>query len=231
MPAVCTILGPMRCGTSILSFSLFKHPEVYGVMNLSEKIHKASGFNQQSLVDLYVPMMRVFAENEPRAKQEAHLFERQTKIVIERNHLPANLWNKLNGSGFKVLTIVRDPREVTLSVLRWHKMPKHNKNNKPEGPWVTGFLAKWKEAIHAHGQLKKNNDAYLVRHEDLCEDPINEGRKLFDWLGIASDDDHMQRFAEGYKDANIRRGDDETYRKYMTPEIIKFAERVGYDIS
>jgi len=231
MPAVCTVLGPMRCGTSILSFSLFKHPEVYGIMNLSEKIHKASGFDQRQIVDLYVPMMRVIAENEPRSAQEEHLFERQTKILIERNHLPGHLWNQLEGSGFKVLTIIRDPREVILSVLKWHKMPRHNKKNKPEGPWVNGFLSKWKEAIHAHSQLKKNNDCYLVRHEDLCEDPINEGRKLFNWLGINSDDEHMRRFAEGYKEANVRRNEDESYKKYLNEEIIKFANRVGYDLS
>ena len=230
MPKVCTFLGPMRCGTSILSFSLFKHPEVYGIMNLSEKVHKQSGFDQHKLIDLYVPTMRVIAENEPRSKQEKHLSERQAKIVVERNHLPGKLWQKLDGSGFKILTIVRDPREVTLSVLKWHKMPRHNKNNKPEGPWVNGFLAKWKEAIHAYQQLKKNNDAYLVKHEDLCDDPITEGRKLFDWLGVSSSDEDMGRFAKGYKEANIRREDDNSYLPYITPDIIKFAEKVGYSL-
>lgn len=228
MPQVCTILGPMRCGTSVLSFSLFKHPEVYGIINLSENIHKKTGFNQGQLTDMYVPMMQVIAQNEPRAKQDKHFFERQTKIVIERNHLPGNLWKTLNGSGFKVLTIIRDPREVILSVLRWHKMPKHNKNNKAEQPWVNGFMNKWMEAITAHRELRKSNDAYLVRHEDLCNSPIEEGGRLFDWLGISKD--YLDKFAEGYRDATIRRDDDVAYQKYLTDPIRKQAARAGYEL-
>lgn len=230
MPNVCTFLGPMRCGTSILSFSLFKHPEVHGVMNLAEKLHKSTGREQKLFVDLYVPMMKVFAENEPKSQQDDHLFERQIKVIVERNHLPGNLWKQLDGSGFKILTIVRDPREVALSALRWHKMPRHNKNNKPEEPWVQGFLGKWKEATIAYRQLKNKNDVYLVKHENMCMDPLGEGRKLFEWLDISTEQTLLDKFAEGYKEASLRREEDDAYQKYMTPDIVKFAERVGYMI-
>lgn len=230
MPQVCTILGPMRCGTSILSFSLFKHPEIYGIMNLSEKLYKSTGLDPAFAVDLYVPLMKIIAENEPRNNQDEKLFERQAKIVVERNHLPGNLHQKIDGAGFKILTIVRDPRELILSALRWHKMPRHNKKGKSEGSWVEGFLGTWKKAIDAHIMLSENNDTYLIRHEDLCNQPQEEALKLFNWMEISTESEFLESFAASYQEASVRREEDESYEVHLTKSIVNYAKKAGYSL-
>ena len=62
---------------------------------------------------------------------------------------------------------------------------------------------------HAVEAVRGSENAYLMRYEDLCADPIGEARKLFDWLGLGLHADceaflrqsvEAEADAEGYHD-------------------------------
>ncbi len=215
-------------------YSMFHHPEVLGLPNYAEKI-RDNGMGR-GMVKNYVPIMKSMAEAcEWRHREFNHLnlpVAGGPKIIADRTHIPfgQDFWKKLDGSGFKIISLIRDPREVALSVVRWHGMEKRNPNNTPKPQYVKGFMNLWHQSIKAHNFLQKNNDAIIIRHEDVCAKPKQEARKLFNWLGVSAEEQHLQHFVDAYEDPANRSATDNEYVKYLTPQVKMAARKLGYDV-
>ncbi|MFO8099851.1 MAG: sulfotransferase [Salinibacter sp.] len=97
-------------------------------------------------------------------------------------HVPAMLRNFPDAA---VLCIVRDPRDVCLSL---RDMP-WNHDSLPEAAWTWRRYAqkslRYRDAFSEH--------FHIIRYEDLLEDPEAELRAVAEWVGVTFDD-RMLRF-------------------------------------
>jgi len=212
-------------------YSLYQNPEIFGLYNFAETvINNGMG---DDFIKNYVPAMKSLALSTD--WRHRSLFNNSLpaiagcKIIMDRTHIPFGdkWWPTLDGCGLKIISVIRDPREVILSLLRWQGMEKRNINNWPKRKYVANFMDFWHQSVNAYQQLKENNDAVLVRHEDMCAKPEEKGLELYRWLGVVEEAEH---FNKTYKEAANRMSKSEEYVKYLTPQIIESAKRIGYDL-
>ena len=222
MAKVCIVLAPMRNGTSVFTRCLFSHPDTYGMTNTVTKMKNAG-----ASISSFVPLMKVFACTEPQTPLDGWGYN--CKMVVDRSHIPdgERFWSRLDGSGFKIIVIIRDPREVILSVLKWQTRPRRNPKGLPPKKFVAGFMGNWMQAANAYLTLSPKNDCHLVVHEKISNDPTGEGKNLCRWLEI--DEECAEKCFAPYKPASERRLENDAFKPHITQEIKQKARRLGYE--
>ena len=89
----------------------------------------------------------------------------------------------------KTIYLMRDPRDVWLSILAFDKKRGFYGFGRKEGESVEDYRARFLQEQRDRFQTLRSLDAdspdhYLVRYEDLAADLVKESRKLSDWLGV-----------------------------------------------
>lgn len=246
-PTICTFLAPMRNGSTILATSLFKHPDILGINGLIEQTvsNPSAGHikdKAKHLVSMYPALLQSIASHRALLQKKTgkqymetetmRVFQDQFKVLIDRNHVPMHrkLVTVLRKTNFKILIILRDPREVILSFKKWKK-----KNllgvGQDDDHFIELGIKKWKEAVYCWENLKDSNDVFLIKHEDICDNPYLYGKRLFDWLGVEFNEDQLNQFTESYEEVKIKRDEDRSYLNFITPDLAKLARVVGYEIN
>jgi hypothetical protein len=97
--------------------------------------------------------------------------------------------------------------------------------------FALGGVRKWKHIAQAYYDLKEGNDCLLMKHEDVCADPIAGAKKIFDWMELEHHPEGLKEFADRYEPASHRREEDSTYQQYIDDDLIKLAGQVGFDLT
>lgn len=130
----------------------------------------------------------------------------------------------------RVIYMVRDGRAASMSFV------KHT------GEAISAAAAEWRRTHHECRHLLERLDPRqwtLLRHEDLCRDPLGELRRIFEFLGLEplpgpvsleTDGQHILGNSMRLRDSREIRLD-EAWRRKITPEQSAAFKRVAGDVN
>ena len=215
----------MRNGTTVFAGSLYQHPEIFGMLNLVERLGFAKlGVPQNHLWKIYPTMLKEIARNGlPKGENEkiTTLYtNRNVKVVVERTHqMPRNTEMEIGENpDIKILAIIRDFKEVVLSYIKWYSFPLR-KQHVPLQEFVRRLTKHLINGVKRYERMSRANKTLLVKHEDICENPRHWGKKVFEWLNISTNQSNIEAFAGNYKPAVVRRLNNNDYQEYWSPEL------------
>jgi hypothetical protein len=104
----------------------------------------------------------------------------------------------------RVIYIVRDPRDVTVSQYHYHRKLRKIGDDSPIELFVTRFLAgktcphgSWGENVATWLATRENDPRFLLlRYEDMLADTQRELTKVADFLGFAASPQHIATAVE-----------------------------------
>ncbi len=112
----------------------------------------------------------------------------------------------------------RDPRAVSMSTRKWHKLP------------VSQLMAHWNTAYMKAFQ-DIGDDCILVRYEDFCEDPVGTTAKIAAFCDL---DKRTEPLPIADRFSAVRNSNDkyiaEFPKRYSTRNLIRAWEYFGYPI-
>jgi len=92
-------------------------------------------------------------------------------------------------SKFRCLLLVRDPRDVILSVRAFNRKRGTFALREKEGYSVEDLMVEYRRGyVHIMSKMSSIKDAHLVRYEDIASNTGPILTRLFDWLGVDASD-------------------------------------------
>jgi hypothetical protein len=97
-------------------------------------------------------------------------------------------------SAFRCLLLVRDPRDVILSVRAFNKKRGFFALREQEGMAAEELIIEFKRGYtHIIDKMSSIQGAHLIRYEDIVLQGAATLRRLFDWLDIDDDETTIER--------------------------------------
>lgn len=200
------------------------------------------------VADMLSEMMRVQSfyariHEDPRAEtiEQIRAYRPNTLLVRHITHGPEDIMPLVESGGFKLILVIRDPRDVIASTIHMMKYVEGYREGLPPFPdmpleeifnWELDNLREaYTQRLPAWGELE--HPAVLrVRYEDMHADALRELKRMRDFLGLRESDARLQGIVakntfearakrkpgQEDKSAHNRKGVIGDFRSQFTPE-------------
>jgi hypothetical protein len=126
----------------------------------------------------------------------------------------------------KLVYLVRDPRDVALSLYHFHRKSRTIEDGYPIDLYLTRFLkaeleedTSWGEHVASWLATRQNSSGFLlVRYEDLLENPHHQLARIADFLGIVAGPERVALAVERSSADRLRKLEKVEGEKWVTTE-------------
>ena len=209
----CIIGGYERGGTTIFGELLKNHPNFDGRFECGMLMWKSPAHFINSGDHWYVFHKSWFNENMIDAIQvcTTHNFNEacnslhaymgygdEVKIFYKSPAYMKNLFRVLQRCNCPCLIVVRDPRGVY-----WSRCKKNEVHLGESG--IISFCNRYNEYALGlkEGLDKFKNRILVVQYEEFCENPIDWGGRIFEFIGLSFDDSYVPNFQQEFHNYSV----------------------------
>ncbi|CAL4073052.1 unnamed protein product, partial [Meganyctiphanes norvegica] len=206
------IMTPPKCGTTWLQeiiWTMKHNPDLNNPDATNDLATRSPMLEADMLFGDHIPdnpLKKIFEATFPGAKPDdamsLALTENMPNPRVIKTHLPFSLLNKELLDTTKVVFAVRDPKDMILSFYHHHKLLKaHNYKGTLDNfityatndqIWYSPFWEMVNEAWLKQGHA----NLHIVHYEDMKNKPLEEYKRLNDFLGTSLTDDSLQKIVD-----------------------------------
>ncbi len=139
---------------------------------------------------------REFSRRATHATRVTHRHPEADVSHYAEKHLNSWLLDRGELPPFRMLVLLRDPRDTYASLLAFSATPWAELGQRhavDEDDYLRQFIARQRERLRWIAGLEAGDDTAIVRYEDLVRDLPAVSRRLGDWLGVELDAESVMR--------------------------------------